>query len=142
MNYADFKRHVHTLLNDTAVSDNELEVRAREHLSRVLDDPLVAPYNKLPWNIDTSKNLISANFSTKRAFEAMYTTAADLGLETGGRYVSACICACALPSRLGPSLPILPIEVVTQAKMMSVLACDIWLARMWRCREYQLTCSD
>ncbi|TFK82685.1 hypothetical protein K466DRAFT_666341 [Polyporus arcularius HHB13444] len=63
----------------------------------------------------------------------MYTTAADLGLETGGRYVSACICACALPSRLGPSLPILPIEVVTQAKMMSVLACDIWLARMWRC---------
>ncbi|TFK82619.1 hypothetical protein K466DRAFT_666397 [Polyporus arcularius HHB13444] len=89
VDYVNFKPYVDKLLADTTISDAELEVRARKHL-KVLDDPRCVVFNRPYWTTDAS-GLDQGDFSTKRAFEAMYATADDLGLEHARRYVSACI---------------------------------------------------
>ncbi|RPD61292.1 hypothetical protein L227DRAFT_574365 [Lentinus tigrinus ALCF2SS1-6] len=126
--YRCFKPHVHALLGDNSLSDTDLEVRARERL-QVLDHPSLQMYNKPRWMRDACKPTWE-QFSAKRAFEAMYEIADNLGLRGGRRYLSACIIsACAMNWGVDPSE--LESFDPEQTLTLSALVCDIWLARVW-----------
>ena len=98
---AKFIEAADALMQDPHISDDTLHTRAIQYLD-VLTESNPAQLNGPLWAERIQKVIpqIPA-FSTLRLFQALYSTADELGLASGKRYVSATICACGTLAAVG-----------------------------------------
>ena len=145
----EFKHETQRLLDDDALSDDQLYEQARTHI-QVFQHPPHDIHVEPAWVSRAeqvfqtrSREERNGGYTTEKMLNAMLTAADELGLRTGRRYVSAAICACAVeaskPSDLVGGSPSEAAVVADRlARALEELA-TFWVAYMlWPCESHCL----
>ncbi|KAA1470031.1 hypothetical protein DENSPDRAFT_835743 [Dentipellis sp. KUC8613] len=100
----EFDRNVLSIINNSDISDDVLRERADKHLD-ILGNVAFSQYNVPKWVVRLTllEGVGKQDFTMRRLFDAMYTTASDFNLTSGARYVSASICVCAALASAEPT---------------------------------------
>ena len=87
----EFTQAVDALIQDTTISNKDLNLRASQYLRRCTNEELGGP----PWARRIRKESPGASFSTSRFITRLHNAANELKMPAAKRYICATICVCA-----------------------------------------------